>query len=337
MEKKMILADKIINERKKNGWSQEELAEKLSVSRQSVSKWEGALAVPDLQKILLMAELFGVSTDYLLKDEIEPERDYVPSITEEKTSSTRKVSLEEANEFIIFKKYSLPKIAMGVALCITCPVILILLVGFCEANLFGLSENLATGIGIGVMFVQLIIALITFITVGEKGKRFDYLETKDIDTEYGVVGLARELKEKYQRTYTTGITIGVCICLVCLLPLVFTALAEASDLIFLLMVDLFLLAIATGVSIFILVCGQMDTYNMLLQERDFTSRSKKNDKKLAPFSSIYWLLIVSAFLAYSFISNNWKMSWIFFAVGGVFFPVYRKIVKLVLKIEDEED
>ena len=39
---------------KKNGWSQEELAEQLSVSRQSVSKWEGAQAVPDLQKIILM-------------------------------------------------------------------------------------------------------------------------------------------------------------------------------------------------------------------------------------------------------------------------------------------
>lgn len=62
----MILADKIINERKKNGWSQEELASKLSVSRQSVSKWEGAQAVPDLQKIIAMAEIFGVSTDYLL-------------------------------------------------------------------------------------------------------------------------------------------------------------------------------------------------------------------------------------------------------------------------------
>ena len=57
----MILADKIINERKKNGWSQEELASKLSVSRQSVSKWEGAQAVPDLQKIIAMAEIFGVS------------------------------------------------------------------------------------------------------------------------------------------------------------------------------------------------------------------------------------------------------------------------------------
>ena len=67
----MILADKIINERKKNGWSQEELADKLGVTRQSVSKWEGAQASPDLQRILQMSELFGVSTDYLLKDNCE--------------------------------------------------------------------------------------------------------------------------------------------------------------------------------------------------------------------------------------------------------------------------
>ena len=67
----MILADKIINERKKLGWSQEELADKLGVSRQSVSKWEGAQSVPDLQRILEMSKIFGVSTDYLLKDDIE--------------------------------------------------------------------------------------------------------------------------------------------------------------------------------------------------------------------------------------------------------------------------
>ena len=50
----MILADKIITLRKKNGWSQEELAEQMNVSRQAVSKWESAQSVPDLNKILLL-------------------------------------------------------------------------------------------------------------------------------------------------------------------------------------------------------------------------------------------------------------------------------------------
>ena len=63
----MILADKIIEERKRIGLSQEELAEKLNVSRQSVSKWEGAQSIPDINRIIMLAEIFGVTTDYLLR------------------------------------------------------------------------------------------------------------------------------------------------------------------------------------------------------------------------------------------------------------------------------
>ncbi len=82
----MILADKIIRLRKKNGWSQEELANKMNVSRQAVSKWESAQSIPDIEKILQLSELFGVTTDYLLKDEFEKEEDS-KNISETSTSS----------------------------------------------------------------------------------------------------------------------------------------------------------------------------------------------------------------------------------------------------------
>ena len=59
----MIFADKLIELRKKSGMSQEELAEKLGVSRQSVSKWEGAQSTPDLNRILEISKIFDVSTD----------------------------------------------------------------------------------------------------------------------------------------------------------------------------------------------------------------------------------------------------------------------------------
>ena len=77
----MIFADKLIALRKKAGWSQEELAEKLNVTRQSVSKWEGAQSVPDIDKILQLSRLFGVTTDYLLKDDAAE-----PEYTEDDTS-----------------------------------------------------------------------------------------------------------------------------------------------------------------------------------------------------------------------------------------------------------
>ena len=59
----MILAEKIALLRRQNGWSQEELADQLNVSRQAVSKWEGGTSIPDLDKILKLSALFEVSTD----------------------------------------------------------------------------------------------------------------------------------------------------------------------------------------------------------------------------------------------------------------------------------
>ena len=64
----MILAEKIIKLRKQKGWSQEDLAARLSVSRQSVSKWESMASIPDLDKIVKLSRIFGVSTDYLLME-----------------------------------------------------------------------------------------------------------------------------------------------------------------------------------------------------------------------------------------------------------------------------
>ena len=64
----MILAEKIMEERKKNGWSQEELAEKLSVSRQAVSKWETGAAEPSTSNLIALAKLFDLSAESLLKE-----------------------------------------------------------------------------------------------------------------------------------------------------------------------------------------------------------------------------------------------------------------------------
>lgn len=67
----MIFADKLIRLRKQAGLSQEELASELNISRQSVYKWEQAQSIPDLDKIIQLSTFFNVSTDYLIKDEIE--------------------------------------------------------------------------------------------------------------------------------------------------------------------------------------------------------------------------------------------------------------------------
>lgn len=64
----MNLSEKIMLLRKKQGWSQEELANRLNISRQSISKWESGQSQPDIDKIILLSQLFQVTTDYLLLD-----------------------------------------------------------------------------------------------------------------------------------------------------------------------------------------------------------------------------------------------------------------------------
>ena len=67
----MIIADKIVSLRKRAGWSQEELAGQIHVSRQTLSKWESGGAVPDTENVVALSRLFGVTTDYLLLGEGE--------------------------------------------------------------------------------------------------------------------------------------------------------------------------------------------------------------------------------------------------------------------------
>ena len=138
----MILADKIIENRKKNGWSQEDLAEKLGVSRQSVSKWESAQAIPDMKKILQLSEVFGVSTDYLIKDEIEekPAMELAP-VDNGLEETVRSVSMEEAVSFLKYNETAARRISTGVMLCILSPVLLILLGGLAEAGFIPVEES----------------------------------------------------------------------------------------------------------------------------------------------------------------------------------------------------
>ena len=167
----MILADKIIELRKKSGWSQEDLAEKMDVSRQSISKWESAQSVPDMGRIVRLSELFGVSTDYLLKDNIEFEE---PAEDVYSDSPLRTVTMEEASGFLRMREHNAPRIALGVMLCILSPVLLILLGGASDYGVLALTESQAVGIGLVALFVLVGCAVALFITCGLRSGKYEY-------------------------------------------------------------------------------------------------------------------------------------------------------------------
>ena len=141
----MIFAEKVLALRRRNGWSQEELAEKAGVSRQSISKWESAASIPDIDRILVLARVFGVSTDYLLKDEMED----VEFTREDDSDGLRRVSLAEANDFLRDKRAQARQIARGVYLCILSPAALIFLAGLLTG--IGWFDVLAKFAGAGTL------------------------------------------------------------------------------------------------------------------------------------------------------------------------------------------
>lgn len=327
----MILADKIINERKKNGWSQEELAERLSVSRQSVSKWESAQAVPDLQKILKMAEIFGVSTDYLLKDELEPES-IVPEEYEKNTDSEtlplRTVTLHEADEFLKIQSKNAPMTALGVSLCIISPALLIFLTGF---EKFGERfETIGAAIGLVTLFILVAIAVFLFITSSSKLKKFEFLEKEIFETAYGVTGMVKEKQKEYAETHTRRLALGVILCILSVIPLTsLSIIFDDKDYIITASVSLLLLIVSVGVNLIVRTCIIEGGFQKLLQENDYSAKQKSEKTFLSPFETIYWTVVLAGYLAWSFVTNRWDLTWIVWPIAGVLYVVFAEILKML--------
>ena len=297
----MILAEKIMEERKRNGWSQEELAEKLSVSRQAVSKWESAQSIPDLQRVIQLSELFGVSTDYLLKDECETPQLIEGVEPSNKDFPLKKVSMEEANDFMEIRKKNAPKIAAAVAACIVSPSVLIFLAGLSETQIGNISEGVAVSVGLVCLLGFVAAAVFTFIFCGMQTKRFEFLENECFETAYGVEGLAKEKLKNYEGTFTGGIAVGVVLCIV-----------------------LFSTGIIKG------------SYDILLQEGDYTISEKKLKKKLDAFSGAYWCIATAIYLGWSFWTMRWDFTWIIWPVAGVLFAAASGIFRAVMQNEKKK-
>ena len=317
----MLLSEKIFNLRKKNGWSQEELAEKCGVSRQSISKWESNLSTPEISKILLLSELFDVSTDYLLKEDFLPNPEQIsseelPPANPDPSEPLRQVSLEEANTFIRERLSCAPRMALGVALCILAPICPLLLLAAVDSSLIPLTEDYAMILSSIVFLLIIAGAVSIFLNIHGRLKSYEYLEKEVFETAYGVHGLALERKKDYDSTYTRYITIGVILCITGCIPLFTAGALEISDFFIIAGFSVTLLIIAVAVFLFVLACMTKNTYIQLLQEEDFSREEKRFQKRLEPVTSIYWITATVIYLAYSFFSQNWGRSWILWPVAG---------------------
>ena len=326
----MILADKINNLRKKNGWSQEELAEKMRVSRQAVSKWEGAQTVPDLEKLLALSRLFGVTTDYLLKDELEEEEftdepDRVP---------VQRVSLALANEFLEWRHRAAKRVAAGVLLCVVAVIPLLLLSAATTAPGASVSEPLAASAGLAALLVLVAAAVALFVSCGFKNAPFDFIGREPFETEYGVDGMVREKQKAYRPRCARINLIAACLCVLSPIPL-FIGIVTENEFFTVAMLTVTLLLAGAGAALFTLAGVRWASMQKLLKEGDWAPRDRKTLRVTRTVSAVYWLTATAVYLAWSFLTKDWDLTWLVWPVAGILFAAVMGVCRLVVEREEK--
>ena len=323
----MILAEKIMQLRKKASWSQEELAEQLGVTRQSVSKWEGAQSLPDLEKILQMSRLFGVSTDFLLKDELEAESpDPAPD-----TPALRRVTLAEASAYLALRREAAPKMALGTLLCVWSPVTLIGLSFVSEAGRFPMTQNAAAGLGLCVLLILVAIGVALFLSCGRGTRDFAFLETEPFETEYGVSGMVKERRRAGEDRFHRLNTVAAMLCVLAALPL-FAAAFWSVDAAYILGVCLTIVLAGIGAALFVYTGTQTAAMEKLLEDGEYTRDRKRSGSLRGTVSLVYWLTATAVFLFYTFGprgNGQPQYRWFIWAIAGVLYAALMAIVRLL--------
>lgn len=378
----MLLSEKIMSLRKRNGWSQEELAQQLGVSRQSVSKWESMASMPDIQKIMSMSELFGVSTDYLLKDELEElpataiAVDYaassgqvdssdpaaastVGSTTDSPDGSTAgdssgdavstsktvapklSVSLDTATEYLDAIARTSRPTAGAITLFILGPALLVSLATYSEDALYfdpmRISPDAMGIAGICIMMLFIAAGVGLLILQDMKLAKFKQFKEASLELQYGVEAAVRRRAESTESLRYMQQAAGVCLTILSAIPFLIAS-YYGTGLIFAL--GFFSAAILVSLGVYLLVYSGIirDGYRALLQEGDFShdEKSNKRDSKSAalkyrPIARAYFGTITLLYVGYSFITKDWKSSWIIWPVSALLYHIIISILNALKK------
>lgn len=359
----MLLSEKIMSLRKRNGWSQEELAQQLGVSRQSVSKWESMTSIPDIQKIMAMSELFGVSTDYLLKDELEElpttainassditdaTASAAKSVTTSEDASASKtvvptlsVSLETATEYLDAVARTSRPTSFAITLFILGPALLVSLATYSEDALYFDPTRIspdALGIA-GVCLMMLFIAAGVGLLILQDMKlaKFKQFKKTNLELQYGVEAAVRRRAESTESLRYMQQAAGVCLTILSAIPFL-VALYIGVGLTF--AIGFLAAAILVSLGVYLLVYSGIlrDGYRVLLQEGDFSHDEKSSKKdyestalRYKPIAKAYFSAITLLYVGYSFITNDWRSSWIIWPISGFLYHIVISILNALKK------
>ena len=284
--------------RKRDNITQEQLAESLEVSRQSVSKWESDTSYPEMDKLIQLANLFHCSLDDLVQKDVSSQY------------------IEDKNHYDQFKNQHSKRITLGVGLILFG----VTFMGFLSAILPrnpGFDVDSLCGVG---FFLFLVVAVAIFIVSGLQN---DHYEKKHpyIENFY-----TEEEKEVFHKKFTVMITSGVVLIISGLILMTGYEAVISYDYkinstinIEELAISLFMLFVTIAVVLFVYAGTQNSKYNINRYNlmHDHNSQTYKNGKKIGLICGCIMMAATMIFLACGFIWNLWSSAWIVYPIFGI--------------------
>ena len=286
----MSLSENLQNLRKMKNMSQEELAEKLNVSRQAVSKWESGNGYPETEKIISICEVFDCSMDELVKGKI----------TEDIKS--------EKNEYDTVVNKVAKNIALGVFAILIGVTILLTLIGLAPSNE---AEDQYALVGVIAILISVVIAVPVFIINGTMEDDFKKRNPKiaNIYTQDEVI----KNKNKYTKVLAGGIGLILMGVVVMMSLMALKVFGEES----VLPVAVLMLFIAAGVLLLIYAGKEIDKYDIEKYNRENTEEYKKRQDLVGKICGTIMLVATIIFLLWGFIGGQWYINWVVYPVGGI--------------------
>lgn len=286
--------------RKEKGWTQTELADKLGVTNQAISKWETGDSFPDTALLIPLSELFGITVDSLLKGKY--------GVAGRQTSQDVNIQTRNNNDDEDIPAIKPPewKRKFAILLCIGLAFVF---AGITQLVVVALVNEKDVLYGTIIMFL-LFTAGIPFFVYGGIIDSLYFLDVKD---------------ERYKpeiKRFAIKITIGVALCILAATSAVCCGIAdlfpEKETLILTLSLSVMFALIFAGVALFVI--GGLAFSNVAKQSApQVISQQRKNHGKgrLSDFSGVVILAATAVFLLLGFLKNLWHPAWVVFPIGGI--------------------
>lgn len=299
-EKKMSFGENLQFLRKQKEITQEQLAEQLEVSRQSVSKWESGTSYPEMDKLLQICSMFQCNMDTLMQGDVSNN------------------FAEDVCGYDRFQNRFARLITAGVGLILFGLSVMMLLTGM------GVDDALSSA----VFFVFVIVAVMIFVVMGMQNERFRQRNPviQDFYTE--------EEKERAYQKFTVRIAVGVGTILIGLLFVIIgDEMAEEVKEEFI--SGIFMLMVTAGASVLAYAGMQKTKYDIknYNKEANPSPERKKRDELKGKICGCIMLIATIIFLIWSFSTGAWRITWIVYPVAGICCG----IVAVALSKDDEAD